>query len=244
MAGLGILFKLPPELRIQVYNYTLGCHNEKVHVIPTLRRKPTPEAIRGRVMYLNQRIAEGRPRKPVSVKNALLYVSEHVSHEACAVLYGEYKFILTTAQALDWFLAYIGENKQHIRQVQMTGSFGQRQLRALGRITDNLMTAKGLRSLTVRIDRNLFGGLGNAELLSNLNSDISKSDVGAFIEKLALMSTKLLKALHAAQESEDKITGVLAIVQLEMSECPEAVRQKISMFWIKTVELCISNFKP
>lgn len=96
MADLGTLFKLPPELRIYVYSYALGCHNKKVHVVPILRRKPRPEVVRQRIAYHNQRAAEGRARKPVAVKNALLYVSKHISHEACAVLYGEYEFRLLT----------------------------------------------------------------------------------------------------------------------------------------------------
>lgn len=126
----------------------------------------------------------------------------------------------------------------------MTAPLGVRNFRAIGRITDDLIVAKALRSLTLCVDERMLRGRDVEELRFNPDIDISQSQVGVFLERLALMSTKLLKALHEAQESEDKVTGVLAIVQLDTSPCPEAVRQKIFDFWKKAVELRINDFKP
>jgi len=140
MAALGAFSKLPPELRIQIYNYVLLDGDEEIHAVPTIRRKMSKEAARKRIELVNRRAAEGRPlQKPVAAKNAILYVSKQISDEACAVLYGDAKFMLGTAQALDWFLVLIGENKRHLRHIRVVERLHMRNMPAMGRILENLV---------------------------------------------------------------------------------------------------------
>lgn len=94
MSGLGTLSKMPPELRIQIYNYVLLNKNEEINLVPTIHSKCSKQAERQRILRLDRLAAEGRAFKPVAVKNSLLYVSKHISHEAGAVLYGGQKFKL------------------------------------------------------------------------------------------------------------------------------------------------------
>jgi len=79
MAGLGTLSTLPPELRIQIYNYVLANEGEGIHVVPTIHPKLSEDQERQRIMRLNRRAAEDRPHKRVAVKNAILYVSKAIS---------------------------------------------------------------------------------------------------------------------------------------------------------------------
>lgn len=79
MSGLGTLFTLPPELRIQIYDYVLLERIEEILVVPTIHRKLSEEAKRQRILRLNRLAAEGRAFKPVAVKNSLLYVSKQIS---------------------------------------------------------------------------------------------------------------------------------------------------------------------
>ena len=234
MAGLGTLSTLPPELRIQIYNYVLANEGEEIHVVPTIHPKLSEDQERQRIMRLNRRAAEGRPRKRVAVKNAILYVSKAISEEACAVLYGGYKFRLGTTQALDWFLVLIGENRQHIRHICVLQELGMRNLPAVGRITNNLVDAGKLRSLTLRAQVMMYVGK-DKNIRFFENPDVRLSHVGGIITKLAVVSEKLLKSLHSAQESEDKLAGVVGIFQLDVSPHEE----QLSALWRSAVELRI-----
>lgn len=46
------------------------------------------------------------------------------------------------------------------------------------------------------------------------DDDIDQGDVGAIIEELFFVPVKLLKTRHRAQNSEDKVTGVIHIFHL------------------------------
>jgi hypothetical protein len=211
MSGLGTLSKLPPELRIQIYDYVLLEKNEEILVVPTIHRKLSEQAEHQRILRLNRLAAEGRAFRPVAVKNSLLYVSKQISEETCAVLYDGHKFKLRTEQALDWFLVLIGENKRHIRHVRVIRDLEVRNLPAVGRIADKLVSAENLRSLTLRpkVEVDIYVVSDRTTIRFVGDNDIDQSDAGAIITKLALLSEKLLNSLHRAQESEDKLAGVI-----------------------------------
>lgn len=185
----GILFKLPPELRLQIYNYVLLRPVEEQHVVPTIRKRLSPEAMRRRAMNLKRHAAEGRTRLPISVKTALLSVNKHISLETGQVIYGNHKFIFKTAQALDHFLIHIGENKQHLRHVEVTSVLEARNFRAIGRISDNLTkAAKELRCFKLHFDgRYLLIHGGSVRGMPKLEGEMKFGglDSGAFLEKLA-----------------------------------------------------------
>ena len=235
MSGLGTLSKLPPELRIQIFSYALCGKNDEISVAPNIHRKLPEESERQLIFRQTHHAAEGRPSKPVAVKNSLLYVSKQVSHEACQVLYGDYKFKLATAQALDWFLVLIGENRQHIRHVIVVGELGRRNLPTMGRITDNLLQAKNLRSLTLRPKVRVYVDFRGAIIRFFGDADIARSEIGAFITKLAFVSEKLLRSLHKAQESQDKPVGVSDILSVDFSAFGVA-REQLSAFWKSAVK--------
>ena len=139
-----------------------------------------------------------------------------------------------TAQALDWFLFNIGENKHHIRDVCVICDIKMRHLRAVGRITRNLVDAKGLRFLPLSPAFNMY--LGKMYLHCVGDDDISKSDVGAIITKLASTSEKLLRTLHEAQKAKDKVAGVVDIFRLDFSPCNETSGGQLYAFWKSAVE--------
>lgn len=242
MSGLGTLSTLPPELRIQIYGYVLLDENDEIEVVPTIRGKLSEEAKRPRIARLNHLAGGGRAFKLVALKNSLLYVSKQISHEACAVLYGGHKFELRTAQALDWFLVLIGENRQHIRHVCITNELGMRNLRAVGRITNNLVDARNLRSLTLSPRVVIYLDKDATTIRFEGDDDIEQSNLGAIVKKLALVSEKLLKSLHSAQESDDKLAGVVDIFRLDIGPIPhEPTQRQLSAFWKSTVELRIGE---
>jgi hypothetical protein len=240
MSGLGTLCKLPLELRIQIYDYVLLEKNEKILVVPTIHRKLSEEAKRQRILRLNRLAAKGRAFKPVAVKNSLLYVSKQISEEACAVLYDGHKFKLRTAQALDWFLVLIGENRQHIRHVRVMNELRLRDLPAMGRLTNKLMDAENLRSLTVRPITTMYLDNDDETIGFSGDNDISQSDVGAVVTKLALVSERLLNALYRAEKSEDKLSGVVDIFRFDLGAFDSA-QDKLSAFWRSAVELRIGE---
>jgi hypothetical protein len=202
MAEQNILFKLPPELRLQIYRYVLLRPLEKVLVIPTIRKRLSTEAKHRRAMAL----AEGRLRLSTSVQAALLCVNKQISLEACPVLYESHKFILRTAQGLDHFLINIGDNKQHLRHIEVSWQINSRNLRAIGRISDNLVNTKGLRCLYLQVGR--FYTRGHVD--QNIDMDDYLMDgkgctPSAFIEKFTSMGKKLLLAIHHAKKSDDRV---------------------------------------
>lgn len=243
MSGLGTLSTLPPELRILIYSYVLFDENEEIRVVPTIPRKLSAEAECQRILRLNRNAAEGRPSKPASVKNSLLYASKQVSHEACQVLYGGHKFKLGTAQALGWFLVLIGENRQHIRNVCVMSQLGTRNLPAVGRITNNLVHAENLRSLTLTPKVRMYLDGNGRTIRFRGDNDIEQSDVGAMITKLALVSENLLKSLHRAQKSENKLAGVIEVFHFDLSPFHSALtaQDQLSAFWKSAVELRIGE---
>jgi hypothetical protein len=203
-------------------------------VVLTIYRKLSEEAERQRGSRLTRGAAEGRPPKPVAIKNSLLYVSKQISQEACQVLYGGHDFKLATAQALDSFLILVGENRQHIRHVCVIGELGMRSLPAVGRITNHLLQAKDLRSLTLRPKVRVYVDLHGKIIRFFGDADIARSQIGAFIKELALVSEKLLKSLHKAQESEDQLGKVIDVFSLDLSAFGIA-QEQLSTFWKSTV---------
>jgi hypothetical protein len=244
MSGLGTLSTLPPELRIQIYNYVLLDKNEEIKVDLTMRRKPSHQAERQRILRLKRLAAEGRAFKPVAVENSLLYVSKRISNEACAVLYGGHKFKLRTPRTLEWFLIHIGENRQHIRHVCVTNEFEMRDVPAVGRIAEKLVGARNLRSLTLRpvVEKYVetYGRTRTIHFFDNVDIDLSQTNVDAIITRLALVSEKLLKSLYRAQKSEDKIAGVVDIFRLDRSPYKSA-QEQLSAFWKSAVEVRIGE---
>ena len=240
MSGLGKLSTLPLELRLQIYSYVLFDENQEIRVVSTIHRNLSEKAERQYVLSLNRHAAEGRPSKPVAVKNSLLYVSKQASQEACQVLYSGHKFKLGTAQALDGFLVLIGENRKHMRHVCVIGELGMRNLPAVGRIANNLLQAKNLRSLTLRPKVRVYVDLYGTIIRFFGDADIARSQIGAFITELALVSEKLLKALHEAQGSENKLTGVSDIISLDFGAFGVA-QEQLSAFWQSTVNSHINE---
>ncbi|GAB7330698.1 hypothetical protein MBLNU13_g02259t2 [Cladosporium sp. NU13] len=240
MSGLGKLSTLPAELHLQIYSYVLFDKNQEISVVSTINRRLSEKAERQRILRLNHHATEVRPSRPVGVKNSLLYVSKQVSQEACQVLYGGHKFELGTAQALDWFLVLIGENRQYIRHVCVIGELGMRTLPAVGCITDNLLQAKDLRSLTLRPKIRVYVDLHGSIIRFFGDADIARSQIGAFITKLALVSEKLLRSLHRAQESDDKLAGVVEIFSLDLSAFGIA-QEQLSAFWQSAVNSRINE---
>jgi hypothetical protein len=175
-----------------------------------------------RIEKLNLRAAEGRPSKPVAVKNALLYVSKHISEEACPVLYGGHKFRVGIARALDWFLVLIGENKQHLRHIRVMQDPLIGNLRAVGRITNNLAAIGGLCSLTLRPAVRPDFNTSDRKVRFIGDKDIHGSRAGEITTKLALVFEKLLRTLHQAQKSGDKVAGVIGIFRLDFTPCCES----------------------
>jgi len=240
MSGLGTLSKLPPELRIQIYSYALFDTNEETRRVLTIHRKLSEEAERRRILCLNRHAAEGRPSKPVALKNSLLYVSKQISQEACQVLYSGHEFKFATAQALDWFLNLVGEHRQHIRHVCVIGELGMRSLPAVGRITNHLLQAKDLRSLTLRPKVRVYVDLHGTIIHFFGDTDIARSQIGAFIKELALVSEKLLKSLHRAQESEEQLAKVSNVFNLDLSAFGIA-QEQLSAFWKSASEARINK---
>jgi hypothetical protein len=208
MAEQNILFTLPPELRLQIYRYVLLRPVEKVHVIPTIRKRLSAEAKHRRAVAL----AEGRLSLPVFIQAALLCVNKQISQEACPVLYESHKFVLRTAQGLDHFLINIGDNKQHLRHIEVSRQINSRNLRAIGRISDKLVNTKRLRCFYLQ--------LGHFYTRGHLDQKIDMDDYlmdgkdctpSAFIENFTSVGKKLLLALHQAQKSDDKVAEVLNI---------------------------------
>lgn len=161
------------------------------------------------------------------------------------MLYGGHKFELRTAQALDWFLTLIGENRQHIRHVSVLNELGMRNLPAVGRITDKLVSAENLRSLTLRpkIEVNIYVDPYRTTVRFFGENDIDQSDAGAIITKLALLCEILLESLHRAQKSEDKLAGVVEIFHLDSGRY-ESVQEQLSVFWKSAVQLRVSDSGP
>jgi hypothetical protein len=187
MAEQNILFTLPPELRLEIYRYVLLRPSEKIHVIPTIRKQLSTEAKHRRATAL----AEGRLRLPVSIQAALLCVNKQISQEACPVLYESHRFILRTAQGLDHFLINIGDNKQHLRRIEVSRQINSRSLRAIGRISDNLVNTKGLRCLYLQFGR--FYAAGHVDQKIDMD-DYLMDGQGC-----------TLLALHHAQKSDKKV---------------------------------------
>jgi hypothetical protein len=67
------------------------------------------------------------------------------------------------------------------------------------------------------------------------DADIARSEIGAFITKLAFVSEKLLRSLHKAQESQDKPVGVSDILSVDFSAFGVA-REQLSAFWKSAVK--------
>jgi len=247
MSGLGTLSTLPPELRIQIYNYVLLDENEEMNVDLTMRRKLSHQAERQRILRLKRLAAEGRAFKPVAEKNSLLYVSKRISHEACEVLYGGHKFKLRTPRTLEWFLIHIGENRQHIRHICVTNQFEMRDVPAVGRITDVLVGARNLRSLALRpmVEEYVetYGRTRTIRFFGDVDIDFSQTNVDAIVTRLALVSVKLLKSLYQVQKSDDKIAGVVDIFHLGRYSC-ESAQEQLSAFWKSAVERRISESEP
>lgn len=239
MSSLDTLSQLPPELRIQIYSYALFGKNEETRVVITIHQKLPEEAERQRISRLRG-AAEGRTPKPVAIKNSLLYVSKQISQEACQVLYSGHEFKFATAKALDWFLNLVGENRQHIRHVCVNGELGMRSLPAVGRITNHLLQAKDLRSLTLRPKVRVYVDLHGTIIRFFGDTDIARSPIGAFIKELALVSEKLLKSLHRAQESEDQLAKANDVFILDLMAFGVAEEQ-LSAFWKGAVKSCISE---
>lgn len=240
MSGLGTLSTLPPELRVEIYRYALFDTNEETRVVLTIHRKLSEEAERQRISRLNRGAAEVRPPKPVAIKNSLPYVSKQISQEACQVLYGGHEFKLQTAQALDRFLILIGENRQHIRHVCVIGELGMRNLPAVGRISNNLLQAKDLRSLTLRPKVRVYVDLHGKIIRFFGDADIARSQIGAFIKELSLVSGKLLNTLHEAQTSKDELVRVSDIFTLDIGAFGIA-QEQLSAFWKSAVESRINE---
>jgi hypothetical protein len=202
MAEQNILFKLPPELRLEIYRYVLLRPVEKIQVIPTIRKRLSPEAKHHRATA----IAEGRLRLPVCVQAALLCVNKQISQEACPVLYESHKFVLRTAQGLDHFLINIGDNKQYLRHIEVSRQINSRNLRAIGRISDNLVNTKGLRCLYLQVGR--FYARGDVDQKIDMDDylmDGKSCTPTKFIEKFTSVGKNLLLAIHHAQKSDDKV---------------------------------------
>jgi len=72
------------------------------------------------------------------------------------------------------------------------------------------------------------------------DTDIARSQIGAFVKELALVSEKLLKSLHRAQESEDQLAKVSDVFILDLRAFGIAEEQ-LSAFWKSTVKSCISE---
>lgn len=209
-------------------------------MVPTIPRKLPEEAERQRILRLNRHAAEGRPSKPLSVKNSQLYVSKPISHEACQVLYGSHKFKLGTAQALDWFLVNIGGNRQHIRHIRVIDWLEMYDLPAVSHIADSLLEARNLRSLALRPRVWTYIDTDGKTIRFFGDDDIDYSDVGIVITELALVSEKLLKSVYRAQESEDKLAGVIDIFHLAFNPYESELGQ-LSAFWKSAVELSIGE---
>jgi hypothetical protein len=242
MTGLGTFSKLPPELRIQIYNYALFDGDEEIHAVPTIRRKMSKEAARKRIELLNRGATEGRPmKKPVAAKNAILYVSKQISDEACAVLYSGAKFEFGIIHALDWFLVLIGKNKQYLRHIRVVERLHMSNFPPMGHILDNLVDVKGLRSLTLLLGVRRYYDLENSEVQFTGDDDTRQSEAGALITKLALVSGKLLKSLHKAQKPEDRVAGVLGIFHLDFTPCDESSCETLFAFWEAAVKVHVSG---
>jgi hypothetical protein len=202
MAEQNILFTLPPELRLEIYRYVLLRPSEEARVVPTIRKRLSTEAKHRRATAL----AEGRLRLPVSIQAALLCVNKQISQEACPVLYESHRFILRTAQGLDHFLINIGDNKHHLRRIEVSRQINSRSLPAIGRISDNLVNTKGLRSLYLQFGR--FYAAGRVDQKIDMDDYLMERKgctPSAFIEKFVSVGKKLLLALHHAQKSDKKV---------------------------------------
>jgi hypothetical protein len=142
-------------------------------------------------------------------------------------------------------LVLIGENRQHIRHVSVLDQLRMRNLPAVGRIADKLVDAKNLRSLILRpkVEANIYFYSDRTTVRFFGDNDIDQSDAGAIITKLALLSEKLLKSLHRAQKSEDKLAGVVETFHLDPGRY-DLVREQLSVLWKSAVQLRVSDSEP
>jgi hypothetical protein len=115
-----------------------------------------------------------------------------------------------------------------------------RSLPAVGRITNHLLQAKDLRSLTLRPKVRIYVDLHGKIIGFFGDADIARSQIGAFIKELALVSEKLLKSLHKAQESEDQFAKVGDVFSLDLSAF-EIAQEQLSAFWRSAVKSCINE---
>ena len=134
----------------------------------------------------------------------------------------------------------IGENRQHIRHVCVIGELGMRNLPAVGRISNNLLQAKDLRSLTLRPKVRVYVDLHGKIIRFFGDADIARSQIGAFIKELSLVSGKLLNTLHEDQTSKDELVRVSEIFTLDLGAFGIA-QEQLSAFWKSAVESRINE---
>ena len=86
-----------------------------------------------------------------------------------------------------------------------------------------------MRSLTVRPITTMYLDNDDETIGFSGDNDISQSDVGAVVTKLALVSERLLNALYRAEKSEDKLSGVVDIFPFDLGAFDSA-QDELSAF--------------
>ena len=215
MTDAGNLERLPPEIRKQVYTHLLM--EPKTIAI---KRYINPKAYKsGEVARMNHHRKADRSRKvydrrrktwveaPPSTTSILL-VNKVICQEATPVFYGSNDFCFDNAGALQDFLAWIGQSRQHLRHVEIDGNHG-RGIRfntswtAMDRSLRLLESAKGLRALHF-----YHNGFCSSDSYHHVN-----------IGELGKHCMPLLRSLQAACEERNVKFDVLDVAKIALPPC-------------------------
>jgi hypothetical protein len=215
VADAGNLEKLPPEIRKQIYTHLLVEPKTiaiKRYIKPkayksgeVARMNHHGKADRNRKVYNRRRMT--RVEAPPSTTSILL-ANKLINQEATPVFYGSNNFFFDNAGALQDFLLWIGQSRQHIRHVEIDGRYG-RGIRfniswtAMDRSLDLLESATGLRAL--HFYHNGFCGTD------------SYHHVG--IGELVKHCTTLLRSLQATCKARNVKFDVLDVVKIVLPPC-------------------------
>lgn len=214
MTATDDLGKLPLELRKEIYAHLLvepraiaikrymHAGNRKNREVARMGNHRDPKH-HGQVHDKRAGIWRSAPPGTTSI----LFVSKTISQEAALVLYGCNGFIFDSARALEDFLVWIGDSKQHLRHVAvndnvtLNGSWHVMN-RALSHLTES---AKRLRRLE-------FSHLSFCGQHDRHSHDV-------LIERLAQHCKPLLQSLQATSEAQDFRMDVLDVVRIILPPC-------------------------
>lgn len=162
---LGLLGKLPIELRNEIYDlvlvasqgFTLQAYGHRgimryiIDGKPYVREAGCECAPVGHSRSAKHRLQQwrGKPQVwfEVPSKIALVHVNKTIQAETSPILYGANLFKFVSSKALEWFLIQIGDNKQHLRTIALTCGALELSKAPECRAMDSLATIKGIRAL-------------------------------------------------------------------------------------------------